>query len=1657
MLFIDFLAKTIKKILALNFTRLINPYYLQKRKLDRKNKTQQLSKTMRILVCSLLLVCFQTAFGQVPPYWTLMSSEQNKGSTISSESYFQLNHESLQKRLIKAPTKGIAKDSPTKTFLSFPTPDGQFQEFLIEETSNFHPDLAAAFPLIKTYKGRNTANPTNTIRFSINPNGISAMIQTGNGPPVFIDKKNKTPDQIYQVYFKKAKAATPFACKVLEMANKELTNNENSRNHGADCQLRTFRLALACTGEYAEYHGGNTADVLAAMNETLTIINGIFERDLAVRLELIPETTALIFLDKDSDPYTNTELATMLGENQMECDTKIGVDNYDIGHVFGTGSGGVAFLGVVCEQGFKASGATGFFRPEGPTFAIDLVAHEIGHQFGAQHTFNGDQVACAGSNRSSETSVEPGSGSTIMSYAGICPPQNVQGNSDEYFHAISLQQMRNEINNDGDCAEMPADFNNTAPVIAPKPIVHHIPKATPFALTMTASDQENNSLTYTWEQMDKEIAPQPPLPTNEAGPSFRSLSPSESATRYFPNLNDLVKNIAPRWEVLPSVARTMNFRGTVRDNYIVGGCTEELDIQIEVENGVPFEVITPNNKIIWEAGTQKEVNWTVGATNRMPINTQEVTILLSIDGGFTYPTVLAEQVPNTGNTTVLVPNLVTSQARIMVRAFDNIFFDISNEDFEITKPTDDFEVMVAAQQEVCVPNMAIFDIQIGETGNFTAPIDLSLSGLPNGITAIFSNETTVAPSTVSLSLSNFAEISGKTEFTLIAKSGNSEKTRTLSVIVSNGLPIQPVLLTPLANAGNVALKPILEWTSNPEVLRYQLELSTDVEFIASNTSTHLVNNNTFELPTNLNNATKYFWRVRGENACGVGAYSDIFTFETANEICGTFAPNDLPKNIPSLFRSTVPSEITITDKGKLIDLRIKNLRVSHTFIGDLDIELESPNGTVIQLVSKVCSADRNLELSFDDTASNTYEEIPCPPTSDDSFQSFSKLSAFKGEEIQGIWQLRVIDTELLDGGDFEHWEMEICYQKEKSLGLVSNKEMVSCFGEADGQLSVVPEGGTGNYQYAWSTGDSTATVSGLSAGTYTVTIFDGESSMDTTLMIEEPAALNITTSIVQDGCIGLNNGQIAAQISGGIEPYNFQWSNGAVSTNLTSLNSGNYELTITDGIGCTKVASQEILVYPSVEFSISSVENPSCPEDSTGSIVLNVLSDNLVFSWPNGLIGANQSNLSIGTYMVTATDENGCTSVEEVAISSVPDTTKPVLNLANPIVYLDEDGMANITAADFDNGSFDNCGTVDLQVSQNSFSCQNIGSQSLFIEGTDASGNNTLAELSIQIMDTFPPVFECLEELFINDCQALTESDYPTATDNCGNVEVALLQASDGGFSSNPEILSFQAIDRNGNESYCYVSFRQENSLAADVRVIDPACTGENSGSATVTAINGQAPYTYQWSDGNNQTAALATDLTSGSYEVTITDNSGCQIIEEVNVLEPFPIGLLDTEITDEINGGANGSIRINPLGGTGDLTISWFKADSLIGNDLVLENLSAGEYEVQISDERNCLFTKKMTVGLLTNTTDFSFVENINLYPNPTDGLLNLTIDLSTPQPFSITVYNLLGEAIILPFENQPTKSAYQLDLSTFENGVYFVQLSFEEGILSKKIMVLK
>ena len=573
-------------------------------------------------------------------------------------------------------------------FIELPTPDG-IQKFSIKKASSLSLELTEKFPMIVAYVGKGIDNPSAVARISFGTDGFHGVIFYGDKPSFYIDPYTKNNDY----YIAYSRSSLPqrdqeFRCGV----NTQLKSNkviENTQKNANDGRLRTFRLALVCSGEYADFHlndqgvpnnaSDNTkkAAVLSAMNTSMTRINGVFERDLGVRMEIVGNNDQIIFLDAASDGITDGLPETMINQVQTICDNTIGNGNYDIGHIFSIGGSGLAGLGVVCLNGQKARGVTGRDNPTGDPYDIDYVSHEMGHQFGANHTQNN------GCNRNNLTAVEPGSASTIMGYAGICFP-NVQNNSDDHFHSVSITEMWNKIQSSASCG-LETLTGNTAPEIT-EGTDYTIPKSTPFVLRGVASDIDTDDvLSYNWEQMDNQVVTMPPVSTSTTGPAFRSNRSMSSPNRYMPALPTVIAgSISSTWEVVPTVAREMNFSLVVRDNVAGGANSARDDIKVTTQDITPFTVNGPSTNVDWAAGSTQTINWVVGTTNQAPVNSQNMNILLSTDGGISFPITLASGTANDGTHTIVVPNDITTQARILVEAADNIFYNVNISNFTIS-------------------------------------------------------------------------------------------------------------------------------------------------------------------------------------------------------------------------------------------------------------------------------------------------------------------------------------------------------------------------------------------------------------------------------------------------------------------------------------------------------------------------------------------------------------------------------------------------------------------------------------------------------------------------------------------------------------------------------------------------------------------------------------------------------------------------------------------------------------------------------------------------------------------------------------------------------------------------------------------------------------
>ena len=697
---------------------------------------------MKQLFYIFLLAFSFSGFAQEKIVWSTIDKVNIADKLLERKSLVE-NYKtySLDLEVLESQLKVVTNKSSNKgKVIKFPDAEGNLLKYIVKETSILHPDLAIKYPSIKSYSGQGVEDKSSTIHFTLNTLGLYAMVLSPEKGTIYIDPYTENRKK-YMVYLKKDTSTD----RVFECLTKNKSVKKTSKNfykNANDLKLRTFKLALATTEEYSNFHvdaagvgaGSTRIDsvnaVMSALTVTMTRVNAVFERDVALTMQLVANNDQLIFLETDAgnDPYTNNDGSAMLTENQITIDNIIGAPNYDIGHVFSTGGGGVAFLGSSCGSS-KAGGVTGSSTPVGDTFDIDFVAHEMGHQYGANHTFNGDASNCGGGNRNDATAVEPGSGSTIMAYAGICAPQNIQGNSDAYFHIISIQEMFDNITiGNSQCAVQTNFSTNLNVPVANAGNDFTIPKSTPFILKGMGSDADSNQISYCWEQIDNEVIgiQIPPSSTQTVGAVFRSVSPTETTNRYMPALPTVISgSTSSTWEVLPSVSRMMNFELTVRDNVVGEGQTDS-DIMAVIVNDIagPFEVTSQNIKgISWTVGNTETITWDVAGTDANNINVSNVNILLSLDGGLTFPIVLASNTLNDGQEDIVVPNNIMPNVRIMIEAIDNIFYAINSEPFSIGS----FETSCTAYDSTDVPKNIPDNNATGVTSTINILDDFSIT------------------------------------------------------------------------------------------------------------------------------------------------------------------------------------------------------------------------------------------------------------------------------------------------------------------------------------------------------------------------------------------------------------------------------------------------------------------------------------------------------------------------------------------------------------------------------------------------------------------------------------------------------------------------------------------------------------------------------------------------------------------------------------------------------------------------------------------------------------------------------------------------------------------------------------------------------------------
>lgn len=825
-------------------------------------------------------------------YWVKTDHKQNnsvaqKRGTNTTEVY-RLNETKFRKTLQSLAHRKPRGSSRTAV-MTFPIAGAGLQKFRVSNSPIMPALLAKEYPRIKTYKAIGIDDPSATMRFSLTPFGIHAMSLSGKRKVVLIDPVLGKQNTYKAHAGNTEKTQRNFTCLLEPAASLGAFRSIQSPEQVplSDGVLRTYKLALSCTAEYGNYFVTDTTtavrDILAQMVIAMNRVNEIYERDLGIRLVFVEKNDELIFYgDPKSDPWNGEWNAT----TQKLIDSIIGSANYDIGHNFNrTGGGNAGYIASVCVGGMKGSAYTGSHDPVGDLFFVDYVAHEMGHQFGAYHTMN--YCRRSGSGRSE---VEPGSGTSIMSYAGVCAPVNIQAQCNPYFNFVSIRAISENVRlGNSNCATQ-TPIQNHAPV-ANAGENYTIPISTAFVLKGKASDPDGkDQLTYQWTQNDPETASEsgPPQSYWSKGPLYRSFEPQESPVRYFPKKEAVLKgNLSPTWEATPSVERTLNFAFTVRDNGSgfpkgIGQIDADFSCVEVTKKAGPFVLTSQNTTEIWYVGEAKEITWAVANTNEAPVETRQVTILLSANGGKTFDWVLAEKVPNDGQQTVSVPlNLPeTTRARLKIKAVGNIFYAVNA--VELTVERANFAMKnIPEKLEVCQPNTVYFTFMYQNFRGFSEPVTFSEEGLPEGVIVHFSPEKVVAGGTqVQVEITNTTKLTeGLHVFKITASSSGDKDQQKINLYIYNKNISAVSLNKPSLGQKNVSARPVFNWDKNNNAVKYEIEIAKDKAFTAV-VLKETTNDHSYQPLYNLQPMKIYFWRVRALNNCGKGPYSEVLSFKT---------------------------------------------------------------------------------------------------------------------------------------------------------------------------------------------------------------------------------------------------------------------------------------------------------------------------------------------------------------------------------------------------------------------------------------------------------------------------------------------------------------------------------------------------------------------------------------------------------------------------------------------------------------------------------------------------------------------------------------------------------------------------------------------------------
>ena len=1132
---------------------------------------------MRKLILVFFILTFQYSYSQ--DYWKISASSkyQDQSDLANEIKNISLEYKSLTRKILSIKDNEFIK-------IDFPNENGELEFFSLKEIQTLSKEVQTKYPNIRTFRGYSDSRKNVILRITYSPLGLSGSLRTPKGFVFLQPQMGSSTNHIFYTSSRHNYIGEKLFCKTnLLKINSSVKKNDNKKsNKNTNRTPKSFKIAIAAPGEYTEFwgdnndqNGTNSEDAFAAVVSTINRLNEIMEVDLGIKLIIVSDAS-LMYLDKSSDPF-NSNFAS---EIHSTLSSLVGEENYDLGHLFhrGQASGDAGTVGNVCvndrkDRAYSAhpftatNGSSGIFLND--YFDLDFVLHEVGHQFGATHTYAYNPEPFG-------VSSEPGSGSTIMSYAGFVSGENMQRHSDPYFHYHSIQDIDSYVDNVS-CHSNVNSLNQKPTVSAGEDF--YIPKGTAYYLKANGFDSDDDSLTYCWEQLDSGR-----VDASNFGPNLltgsinRSIPPSENKIRYIPNIYEVLNGnlelsnptLFSSWETVSNVERTLTWGVTVRDRSEsnpngMGQISQDVKKIFVKQSAGPFRIISNDSSdTIWKSGSNQKIIWNVANTDKAPISTERVSIFLSVDGGENFSIPLAENIPNNGETYIIVPGDITTEAaRIKISADDNIYFAVNASPFKIEER--DFAFPFIEPEKIsCGDEELTFEFNLKTYNNFNGEIQFELLDYPNQISYNISPTSLNSSGTLGSITLNRNELPYGTYNIFL--NGTYDNTAEQETFIASFYPnniSSPQLVSPANNLANANVNQNFEWSGVNYVDNYRFELSTVEDF-----SSLVKDKKTFENKisiSNLDPEETYYWRVSASNICGNSPPSNSRKFSTTVISCNLYTSDNIPVNLndaTSALEGVTEVKINVLDNLKIIDLDLE-LSIDHSYIQDLTIMLISPEGDEVILTKNLGGTGINYTNTIFDSESINPIQNGSPPFTG-IYKPIGNLKDFYNLNSGGEWTLRIIDQYPVDTGILKFLELKLCLSgeiksntdgdlipnDEDNCPFVTNpdqadfnnngigdlcdlndqrnikifKKDATCNGKQNGEIEIsaiavfdyeVEISGSNGYYRSFTMSNQELLIQNLTPGTYQICIMERISSFQTcyTTEINEPLPLNVTSKI----------------------------------------------------------------------------------------------------------------------------------------------------------------------------------------------------------------------------------------------------------------------------------------------------------------------------------------------------------------------------------------------------------------------------------------------------------------------------------------------------------------------------------------------------------------